>query len=44
MAKRCQLMLKEIYDRAESEGDKALVVDQGGARKTSRKDFVRLVN
>ena len=44
MAKRCQLMLKEIYDRAESEGDKALVVDLGGRRKTSRKDFVRLVN
>ena len=28
MAKRCQLMLKEIYERAESEGDKALVVEQ----------------
>ena len=44
MAKRCQLMLKEIYERAESDGDKALVVDLGGRRKTSRKDFVRLVN
>ena len=30
MAKRCQLMLKEIYERADSEGDKTLVVDLGG--------------
>ena len=44
MAKRCQKLLREIFEKARSDGDKTIVVDQGGKRQTPRKDFVRLVN
>ena len=44
MAKRCQKLLREIFEKARSDGDKTIVVDQGGNRQTPRKDFVRLVN